>query len=132
MTQTTAALIPILTLLIAASGALTSSLFDALRVRYPRPASVPAARRERWLLTLLHAPLWSRLSVTVVAAVFALVLSVLLALLTGRPVAPVVDASVAALVSQLWHGVQHLSPVLPVEQPRGVYESITARMDGEA
>ena len=99
-------LIPILTLLATASGSgyAASRLFDWLRVQMPRPTAAewkaaPWLARQGW--ALLYAPGLVQVAVFVLAGTLAALASALLAALTGRDALAVLDATLAALASQI-------------------------------
>ena len=130
MDQVASELIPIVRFLsTAGAGILASWLFASLRRSLPMPQARPAALPARLGLALLYTPRWSRLTVLALAAAFALLFGALLAFLEGRPVVPVVDAALAALISQIWHAVTDLSAEAPPAQGEGIYSSLQRRLD---
>jgi hypothetical protein len=129
MPQTTQNLIAILHMLAAMTGLLAVFLFRRLRANHPIPvAAAPTTWPARLRLTLLWAPRWSRVSVLVLSGGLALLFAIPLALLEGHAVLPIVDALVAALLSQLRHAFTDLSPDVPAASA-GVYTAIQARLD---
>jgi hypothetical protein len=133
MTETINQLIPILRFLaVPGAGIVASLLFAELRSLFPQPAAAPAARLARLLLTLLYAPRWSRISVLILASAIGLIFGVPLALLEARPVMPVVDAALAALISQVWHAFSGLSGDLPLASAPGVYAGLQERLNEES
>lgn len=108
---TAAALLPLLALLAstAGAGAVASWLFGLLRSWYPLPPVPAVSLYWRVVFRVLYAPRYARLFVLVLASLVSLVASVGVALITGVAVAGIVDAalaaSLAAIVSQLLHGL---------------------------
>lgn len=133
MPQTIATLIPILRFLAApGAGILASWLFGVLRARVSLPAAAPAAPLARLLLVLLYAPRYSRCTVLLLAGLLGIAFSVLLALVQGQALAPILDALLAALISQLWHAATDLSGSVAPTPASGVYASLQERLDDHA
>lgn len=118
MTQTLSQMLPILQFMASTgAGILASLLFATLRHRYPLPAAVPASSVIRLLLHLLYAPRWSRLGVIVLAGLIAIPFALVIALINGQAPLPIVDALVAALISQVWHALTALSGDVIIDVP---------------
>jgi hypothetical protein len=109
MPATLAILLPLLQFLASTAGAgvAASRLFDWLRAELPPSRALawpPLAQRA---LALLHAPRYARVGVLLLSALVSLLASAAVSALSGRPLLPDLDAalsaSLAAIVSQLWH-----------------------------
>jgi hypothetical protein len=98
----------------AGSGLIAAQLISWARGHWPRPAraalaAMPAAARIAY--TLLHAPRYARLLSLALAGAIGLVASLALAGLQGEDARPILDAALAALASQIRHGLT-LSPLV--------------------
>lgn len=115
---TIAAALPVLAFLASSAGAglLASWLFDRLRSWLPLPAAAPASRLARVGYALLYVPRYARIVTLLLPQLIIILASLLLAVLTGAPVAGALDvalaAAVGAIVAQLRHGLG-LSTELP-------------------
>lgn len=109
MPQTLATILPLLQFLASTAGAglVASRLFAWLRAECPPSRALAWPALARRALPLLHAPRYARFSVLVLSALISLVASAAVSGLTGRPLLPDLDAclsaSLAAIVSQVWH-----------------------------
>lgn len=112
MPQTLALLIIALRFLASpGAGILASRLFPLLRDRARDVVThAPATPQARVLGLLFLAPRYSRITVLVLAQLFAILFAVPLALAEGNAVWPVLDMLVAALLSQVYHAFTTLSP----------------------
>lgn len=114
MTQTTQTIIPMLALLASSGGAgiVASIIVNALRSRFPQPRRMPVGYL-RFVILLLYAPRYTRLTTLVLSAVISVLASGLIAALTGAGVVSALDAAFAAAVSMVASQVKHawvLSP----------------------
>jgi signal transduction histidine kinase len=115
MDQTIAELLPVLRFLAdVGAGILASLLFAQIRRRLPRARAARLPGGWLWA-RLLYAPAWARLTNLVLAFGVSFLASLALAALESRPLAPVADAAIAALIGQLWHAARELSMDLPTE-----------------
>lgn len=103
----------------AGAGALASWLFDQLRAAVPAERALDAHPLVRLALVPLHSPRYARLTVLILSALISLAATSALALAAGRPLAPDVDAclaaALAAIASQVSHGFSK-----PAELPEGL------------
>lgn len=141
LTQSIAALLPLLTLLSSpvAAGVVAFFAFDAARRRYPQPQELPASSARRLLLWLLYAPLGARLATSALAIGIALICGSLVAWASGGDVVSAADAILAAFVgpfvASLMHGLRHLSRELPepaippAARQAGIYETLRAQIE---
>jgi hypothetical protein len=114
MTETLQTLLPILhTLSGAGAGVVASLLFSLLRNRLPLPQALPASPPQRLVLTALYSRRGARISVLALSGLIGGAAGAALAYVQGAPVLPVVDALLAALISQVWHAATDLSADLP-------------------
>lgn len=111
MPATLQVLIPVLAFLASTAGAglVASRLFDVLRAALP-PDELAVSPLGQLVAPLLHAPRYARLSALVLAAAISVAASGLLALARHADVPGALDqafaASLAAIISQLMHGMQ--------------------------
>lgn len=104
MHETSETLLPILRHLAGpGAGIVAFYTFDALRSRFPQPATAPASLVARLFYTAIYARRYARISAMVLAALIAIIASMLVAALSGGDVAMALDASLAVAFSQLAH-----------------------------
>jgi len=114
MTETLQTLLPILHYLSGVgAGVVASLLFSLLRDRIPLPQALPASPLQRLVLALLWSRRGARITVLALSGLIGGAAGAALAALQGEAVLPVVDALLAALISQVWHAATDLSADLP-------------------
>lgn len=114
MSETTAALLPILHMVTGGgAGIIAAYLISWLRTRYPVPASAPRSALARLGLAIIHAPRYTRYTAMILAALIAMPFAALAAYLQQQPVLPVIDALIAALISQVYHAATEKSGAVP-------------------
>lgn len=118
---TLALLLPFLPLLLTAggSGHLACWLMEHATRWLPIPRPAPAGWRS-WPYRLIHAPRYRRWTAIGLALLISLCASALLAAIDGRPIAPSIDATLAAFVAAIWSQLKH-GQTLPAELPQPAY-----------